>query len=444
MSTSEAVLRQSRFMTFDGAVSAVTAHQRPDRYRHLEADLGLRKRIARGAGLSYSAASFGEGVVVQEMTAFDRLLAFDESTRMLKVEAGATLERVLAWAHPRSLRLAVVPGYPRITIGGCIAADVHGKNPLRDGTFCDWVEALTIFHPARGFRSITHAADPEAFEAACGGFGLTGLIVDATLRLVPAGARNVKLEAHGSGSLAEAAERLQQAADSDFAYSWHDGTSRGARFGNGIVFIGRWTDERPSRSTRAYFAMSSAARARWPLSMWNRATVWAANSIYRHLATTGPARVQSAFDAEFPFARQTFYHRMYGRPGLAEMQLLVPQDRLPQFIEGLAKIVADIDPPLVLMSMKRFAGRTHSLAMSGTGMLVALDLARSDATARFATAIDALALDMGAQPNAVKDSRLPAQVAAAALPHYARFRDRIHSLDPDRLYESELSRRLEL
>jgi decaprenylphospho-beta-D-ribofuranose 2-oxidase len=188
MTASGVVLRQSRFLTFDGAVSVVTSHQRPDRFRQLEADLGQAKRIARGAGLSYAAASFGEDVVVQEMTAFDRLLAFDGDKRTLRVEAGATLERVLQWALPRKLRLAAVPGYPRITIGGCIAADVHGKNPARDGTFCDSVAALRRFQPSRGYVEVTRESHPDAFDATCGGFGLTGVIVDATLAGTCAGA----------------------------------------------------------------------------------------------------------------------------------------------------------------------------------------------------------------------------------------------------------------
>jgi decaprenylphospho-beta-D-ribofuranose 2-oxidase len=97
-----------------------------------------------------------------------------------------------------------------------------------------------------------------------------------------------------------------------------------------------------------------------------------------------------------------------------------------------------------MMSMKRFVGRRQSLSMSGSGMLFALDLARNSATNPFITAIDTLTIDVGAQPNVAKDSRLPADIAARALPHYAHFRRRVRELDPDRLYQSELSRRLEL
>jgi decaprenylphospho-beta-D-ribofuranose 2-oxidase len=444
MPANAAVLRQSRFITFDGAVSLVTAHQRPDRYRHLEVDLGSAKRIARGAGLSYAAASFGEGIVVQEMSAFDRLLEFDEGGNTIRVEAGASLERLLAWAQRKNLHLPVLPGYPLITVGGCVAADVHGKNPLRDGTFSDWVEAMTIFHPARGYRSVTRDTDPDLFETTCGGYGLTGLIVDVTLRLAPMAARNVRLSRVATASLAESVDRLREAAEVDFAYSWNDGAARKADFGRGILFFGRWTDEPCAAKAHAYSPMSASSRARSPVSLWNRATARPANAVFRRLAAYQATQVKSAFDAAFPFARQTLYHRLYGRPGLAEIQVLVPDARVTDFISGLSAIVHDIEPPLVLMSMKQFAGRRQSLGMAGSGMLFALDLARNEATNRFVTAIDALTIAVGAQPNVAKDSRLPAEIAARALPHYDVFRRRVRELDPDRLYQSELSRRLQL
>jgi decaprenylphospho-beta-D-ribofuranose 2-oxidase len=438
------MLRQSRFVTFDGAVSMTTSHQRPDRYRHLEADFGTRNRIARGAGLSYAAASFGEDVVVQEMSAFDRLLAFHEENRTVRVEAGMSLHRLLAWAGQKNLCLPVLPGHPLITIGGCIAADVHGKNPLRDGTFSDWVDSMTVFHPASGFQTISRADRPSLFGATCGGFGLTGLIIDATLRLTPLPAQNVHLKSAPVASLSESIQRLREELKCDFAYSWHDGAARNGAFGRGLLFFGSWTDQPAHTKERPYTPVSSQRRGRWPVSLWNPVTVRCANSAFRHLAAFQSGQVKSAFDAAFPFARQTLYHRFYGRPGFAEMQVLVPHAGLEEFVTELSALVHDLDPPLVMMSLKRFVGRQQSLSMSGTGILFALDFMRSPAASRFATAFDKLTLAAGGQPNVAKDSRLPAEVAARALPFYSQFRQRIRQLDADRLYQSELSRRLEL
>jgi decaprenylphospho-beta-D-ribofuranose 2-oxidase len=438
-----APLRQSRFVSFDGAVSLTTSHQRPDRYRHLEADLGTRKRIARGAGLSYAAASFGDATIVQEMRAFNRLLRFDAEQGTVTVEAGLPVGDLLAWTARHGLYIPVLPGYPTITVGGCIAADIHGKNPLRDGTFSDWVESLTLYHPALGFHRVDAATMPDRFAATCGGFGLTGTIIDATLRLIPLPAHHAGLRGEPVGSLGQSIAELHANPEADFGYSWHDGAARGSAFGRGVVFFGSWTDAPGGRADHGYRPMSSSARARIPLSMWNPVTVRLANAWFRHDATRG-ARVTPLFRAMFPFATQTSYHRFYGRPGLAEVQVLVPDAGVDEFVQQLTRLVQRIDPPLVMMSVKLFRGRQRSLSVSGAGALFALDLRRTGAVARFLAEFDALMLATGAQPNLAKDSRLPAGIAARALPGYDSFRSRLWQLDPDRLYQSELSQRLHL
>jgi len=443
MRAGEAALRTSRFVTFDGGFCATNEHQRPDRYRHLELDLGKRKRIARGAGLSYAAASFGGASLVQQMTAFDRLLSFDPEARTLRVEAGASIGAIVGWAARHRLTVAVVPGYPSITIGGCIAADVHGKNPMRDGTFADWVESMTVYHPAHGFRTVGRD-DEVRFDATCGGYGLTGVVVDATLRLAPQPAPHVRVEHQPVHSLEHAIESIDQASAADFAYSWHDGASRGKEFGRGILFRGTWTDAAAPDDDGAFAPMTAETRARWPFPCWNGASIGMANVAFRRLNLRTSVRVKSAFDAAFPFARQTLYHRFFGRRGLAEVQALIPDGAMPAFVDALRRVIDREDPLVVMLSVKRFRGRSASLGMSGTGVLLAMDVARNDRTPAFLREVDAIVLATGSQPNVAKDSRLPSDVAARSLRGIGSFSDVLRRLDPDRLYESELSLRLGL
>jgi decaprenylphospho-beta-D-ribofuranose 2-oxidase len=436
-------LRRSRFVTFDGRFEATNLHQRPDRYRHLEVDFGRRKRIARGAGLSYAAASFGGDSIVQQMSAFDRLLRFDPERRTITVEGGAPIGPLMQWAARHELCFPIVPGYPTITVGGCIAADVHGKNPLRDGTFANWVESLTLYHPAHGFQTIDRDVNTDEFFATCGGYGLTGLVVDATLRLVQQPAPNVRVRHMPVRSLAEAIEAIDEATDVDFAYSWHDGTARGEDFGCGVLFLGSWTDEANDDDER-YRPMSSEQRASWPFPLWTPATARMANSYFRARSLRQSVEIKRPFDASFPFAKQSLYHRFYGRPGLAEAQLLVPDESVHHFIGALKGLVQRLAARLVMMSIKRFRAQSHALGMSGAGSLFALDFVRSAQTDLLLEELDAIVVDTGAQPNVAKDSRLPANVAARTLPAYDSFRKCLVRCDPDRLYESELSRRLEL
>jgi decaprenylphospho-beta-D-ribofuranose 2-oxidase len=438
----EHLQRRTEFLSFDGAVRLTALHQRPDRYRHLDEIVG-RSLIARGGGYAYSAASFGADSCSLDMTAFDRLLAFDPLRSTLKVEAGARIIDVLKWAINRGLQLPVFPGYPLVTIGGCIAGDVHGKNPWRDGTFADWVEAITIFHPDKGYVNVSSETDPTLFRLTCGGFGLTGVIVDATLRLISLPGTDVELISQPVGSLPEAVDRLANSTD-DFSYSWHD-ASPTKNFGRGLVNTGRWVQRERGDHSLRYRPIDARTRAGIPVSLWNSTTVRCANALfYRINGHWRPRRRMSFLEAGFPLARNVAYLAGFGRPGMREIQILLDEIHIGPFIRELEQLVARERPPLVMASLKRFSGKQSSLSPTGMGYLIAIDLRPGSAANHFMARIDDLMLDMEGQPNLSKDSRISCQVAARSIRNYANFAEALCRYDPSRRFASGLSERIGL
>ncbi|MFZ5878874.1 MAG: FAD-binding oxidoreductase, partial [Chloroflexota bacterium] len=199
------------YISFDGGYSTKAQYQQPDRYRMLvDADAGGYARIARGGGYSYAAASFGAEGVTQEMASFNRVIRFVPQERLIEVEAGITLGDLIGITTPQGVWLPVVPGYPGITVGGCIAANVHGKNPARNGAFINFVEEIVLFHPANGVTRVSRSADPHVFELTCGGYGLTGVILSATLRLETLPGSQLSRQRTTVGSLVEAARVLRE------------------------------------------------------------------------------------------------------------------------------------------------------------------------------------------------------------------------------------------
>jgi len=115
---------------------------RPERYRELSELSG--PRLARGLGRSYGdAALLSKGKVVL-MERLDRILSFDEERGILTAEAGVSLEEVLQTFIPLGWFPPVTPGTKFATLGGCVAADVHGKNHHHDGSFGQHVRSLEL------------------------------------------------------------------------------------------------------------------------------------------------------------------------------------------------------------------------------------------------------------------------------------------------------------
>lgn len=443
----ERLVKCTTFVSFDGRVELSAFHQKPDRYRHLEVDLGSQSRIARGGGYSFSAASFGENVLVQEMTCFDRFLAFDSARKTVRVESGMPLGKLMGWAMQRGLYFPVLPGYPAITVGGCVAADAHGKNPWKDGTFSDWVIEINIFHPSRGYMRLSRSENLEAFALTCGGFGLTGIIADVTLQLVDLPAKALAVHKIPITSLSEAARKLGECSDkADFIYSWHDGTRRGNSFGEGVVFIGNWMPDVQAKIIPLPHdkVMTARSRGRMPFSLWNGLTASMANRLFAAMSAIKPVEVQGVAKATFPFAFNTLYHTFYGKKGFAEAQLLVGAQAVEGFFEKLRDLVEQHNAPLMLMSLKRFRGRQKALGMSGEGYLVALNFCRTKGLDDFLGRLDQLMVEVGGQPNLSKDSRISGDVAAKTLPNYNEFKYRLREFDPMRIYRSELSDRINI
>jgi hypothetical protein len=148
------------------------------------------------------------------------------------------------------------------------------------------------------------------------------------------------------------------------------------------------------------------------------------------------------FDAMFPFARRAEYFRLFGGRGLAEAQVIVPDDRIEDFLDEIERRLLRERPGSVMISMKLFRGKPRLVSFEGNGVCVTLDFARTEATSNFLRALDEICVANRALPNIIKDSRLPRDTVRRCYPGYQEFRERLHAHDSERLFQSELSQRL--
>jgi decaprenylphospho-beta-D-ribofuranose 2-oxidase len=435
-------------VSFDGGVRRRESVARPDRYRQIEQLPPDTPRTVRGGGYSYAPASFGARTTVQETRAFNRILGFDAENGILECEAGLTLGQLQSVASPQGWYLPAQPGYPLITIGGCIAADAHGKNHFRDGTFRRRVLALDLFHPAHGVLRLTRDSHADLFELTCGGLGLTGQILSATLALDRLEGTRVEVRRVSLGRLEEVVPLLEQwAPKSRFLYTWHNLSASGASFGRGFLYSGDFgPGSGPGRDGAERFASITAEdRGRWRICLLNRATTAPFNAAYE-LVQRASSRVQvlSLFEFLFPVARKVAYFELFGSKGLHEYQMLVPVESFGDLAATLRRGLARFGIPIALASCKLFKGERSLLRFDGTGICLALDFPRSSGSERLAGFLDGVVREARGLPNIVKDSRLPRKTVEACYPDYESFRRSLRAFDPLRLYRSEISERLGL
>ena len=402
-------------------------------------------QIPRGAGLSYAPASFGKDKLIRDMCSFDRILEFDESSKIVVVEAGISLKKLLTWSFSKQLFLPVLPGQPEITVGGCVAANVHGKNPYKDGTFMEQVEWIELSHPTLGTKIISRSNEKKIFNATCGGLGLTGIITKVALKLQKLSSEIVILSPKKTESLKNTLEIMKQHTSDDLLYSWNMGSTL-FNFGKGIVTSGTFSDDANSKTPqiKELKGMNSNDRL-LPFSLWNTLSSPIINSINRKIQSGKNIVKKDVYSALFPFVGTArMFYGLYGSNGFNEYQVLIKKKYSVEFIDDLTKLIKSEKPSLTILIMKLFNGKQKLLHFSDEGLSIILNLKHCNSTLKFLKKLDDIVISYKALPYIVKDSRLTKEVVEQCYPEYHVFKEILNEIDPKRIFKSELSERMNL
>lgn len=449
---SKTLLQNESLTSFDLGIQAQVNVAKPDRYRQWGELESNASRISRGAGLSLAAASFGSGNISISHDRFNRILDFDRASGQIEVEAGIRLYSLHAFLTSKGYFLPIQPGHGQISIGGCVAVDVHGKNQLRDGTFIEQVLSLNLFHPMHGLIELSPKSNPDLFRLTCGGFGLTGHIFSVKLQAQKLLNNEVVTRVHKFHDTESGLKFLKDsAANADFIHSWHDFSQFSPKPGTGMIFISNFA---PPGKEFGVPAKSSAPTPRklprenrLPAAklILNRFTLSGLNLVYRSInSMNSKGKVQNITEALFPIHRLQGYYFFLGSQGFHEYQVLLPTHLASDFIERLRVQAISLQIPITLASGKLFGGQQDLLRFSGEGTCFAVNFIRGEKGDKLLQWLDINLMKSGGLPNIIKDSRLPRNVVETCFPEIDKFRTRLREFDSRLLFQSELSKRLSL
>lgn len=402
------------------------------RYPRIQADVrhfdnldGLRNCLADAPStIPYGLGrSYGDSALAQEVIAtrrFNSILAFDPNTGMVTCECGVSLAELIDAFLPRGWFPAVVPGTKFITVGGAIASDVHGKNHHRQGCFSQQVLDLQLMLADGHLLHCSPTQNRELFRATCGGMGLTGVILTATLQLTQVPSSQIRQLVVPARCLEEVLEAFESYDHWSYSVAWIDCLASGENLGRSLLILGEHETRGPLRQW---------PRRQWKLpcplpgSLLNQYTVRLFNAAYHGVKTKRASEslvpLESFF---FPLDAVQQWNLMYGRRGFTQYQLVLPKDAgcvgLKQILKNLSRYgMGSFLAVLKLMG----AENDNYLSFPLEGYTLALDFKIEKRLFRLLDDLDRIVADHGGRIYLTKDARMSTAMFRRCYPRWREF-----------------------
>jgi decaprenylphospho-beta-D-ribofuranose 2-oxidase len=416
---------------------------------------GSRGFLARGLARSYGDAAQNAGGTALDLTTLNRILSLDVEGEppTVTVQAGVSLDVLMRAVLPFRLWVPVLPGTRQVTIGGAIAADVHGKNHHVDGSLGNHVRSLDLLTADGEVRTLTpDGPDPDLFWATVGGMGLTGVIVGATVELQRTETSYFRVDTDRASDIDDLMARMSENDDAyTYSVAWFDAVTRGRHMGRAVLTRGHkagLADLTPKlrRDPLRFGAPSFGTIPElFPNGMVNRVTAKAFSTAWYYKAPRHRVGELQNITAFFhPLDIVADWNRVYGSGGFLQYQFVVPFSE-PEVFRQCFEMIVSSGHLSCLNVLKRFGpGNPGPLSFPMPGWTLTVDLPIRAGLERLCNSLDERVIAAGGRVYLAKDSRLSADTFRQMYPRLDDFLAVRRRVDPGGLFNSDLARRLDL
>ena len=391
--------------------------------------------IARGNGRSYGDSSVSVTNTIH-MKHFNRMLSFDEQSGQLVAEAGVLLADIIEAFLKRGWFPYVTPGTKYVTLGGMIAADVHGKNHHKDGSFGNYISWIDVLTSDGLVRRCSNSDNEDLFKWTIGGMGLTGVIVRAAIRLRKISSAWIKQRTLVADNLKHAIDIFENSHDATYSVAWIDCLKKGSALGRSLVMLGEHldADSVPTKFKRSPLSVPSKAKRIVPFSFpnWilNVHTVRMFNALYYWRGKrVGKQQIVDWDSYFYPLDALLGWNKIYGRRGFAQFQCVIPLHNAERGLSDLLEEISNAGTGSFLAVLKRFGKQSSNFSFPMEGYTLALDFPVNNKTLALMNILDSITVKHNGRFYLAKDSRMSQDVfhiseqRAKAYRHYRNTAD---------------------
>ena len=409
----------------------------------------------RGAGRSYNDASLNGGGIVLDMTGMNQIVEWDASSGVVRCEAGVTLEQLWHKVLPDGWWPPVVSGTMYTTLGGCLGANIHGKNNFRKGTIGEHVIEFDAILPTGAEITCSPKRNADLFYAIISGLGMLGVITRVTLQMIKIESGLIEVHAWPTRTIEEQIRGLEDGApEYNYIVGWLDTMS----IGHGQIHAANYVtdDPDPAKLQVSYQTLPDRFFGVMPKNLLHyfmkpfvNDIGWRGINTAKYIASLRRHSFRQSHAAfHFLLDYVPDWELSAGRGGLIQYQSFLPKETALQTWTEILAITKRRGLLSYLGVTKRHRPDKFLLSHALDGFSLALDFKVTDRNrARLSEMLqefDQMVLDAGGRFYFAKNSETSAETARAFLGEKTieRFKKLKKRTDPNGLLESDLYRRI--
>lgn len=395
--------------------------------------------IARGNGRCYGDSSLAENIF--STLRLNKFLEFDRSAGTIECESGVLLSDILDICVPNGFFLPVTPGTKFITVGGAIAADVHGKNHHREGSFANYIERFDLVTANGEIVRCSTTEHADLFWQTCGGMGLTGIILSAKFQLKSIETAYIQQISHKTSDIESTMKLFERLHGSTYSVAWIDCFAPKKNIGRSILMLGEHSrlNELSNKQQREPLRKAPEVALNIPVFMpsfaLNYLSIRTFNSLYYHRHIHSEAKTTVHFDPFFyPLDGMANWNRVYGKRGFVQYQFVLPKETS---YDGIVKILEKVrfsgqGSPLAVLKLFGKANPHAVMSFPMEGYTLTLDFKATPTVFRLLDELDEIVLDNRGRLYLAKDARMSE----------ATFKRSYSNVIPSGIFGSNQSKRL--
>jgi decaprenylphospho-beta-D-ribofuranose 2-oxidase len=356
--------------------------------------------------------SYGDSALNDHMVQYDNpeiSIEFDQELGIVQVSAATQIGDLIDYILPFGWFPPVVPGTKFVTIGGAIAADIHGKNHHVDGCFSQHIISIDLMLQNGDIVQCSHQENSDLFKATCGGMGLTGVILNATIKMIQVQSRFIEQISYKAQNIDELFSHFHRYDSKRYSVAWLDCTSKGNKLGRGVLITGEFL----KNGAFSAYNRGNHSRLNIPffLPSWliNHLSLKIFNTLYYHLSGFNE-RKKVVVDLNrffFPLDQIHNWNRLYGKNGFLQYQFVLPLKNSKKGIKQILHKIASSGLGSPLAVLKLFGPKNDNyLSFPTEGYTLALDFKNQPSIFPLLDELDRIVLDLKGKIYLAKDARM--------------------------------------